>query len=88
MVRYLFRASCGGDQRQDHTERRSSLERALEAVAGKLETVAYAFGDTDVLAIAELPDEVSPEAFVSGVGAGGVVQVHHTVVISPGETTP
>ena len=83
MARYLFRASCHGDQRGDHSERRSSLERALEAVAGRLETFAYAFGDTDVVAIVDLPDDVSPGDFASGVGAGGVVQVKNAVLIQP-----
>lgn len=92
MPKYLFRASCRGEgpsnDKDVGPQRRTSLEQALAAVAGKLESFAYAFGDMDVIAIAELPDDVSATAFVSGVSAGGVVEIKHTVLITPWGPVP
>ena len=45
----------------------------------------YAFGDTDVFAIVDLPDNVSATAFSLLITAGGGATIKTTVLITPEE---
>ena len=54
-------------------------------MGGKLETFYYAFGDFDVLGIADMPDNVSTLAFSLAVNASGGIQAKTIVLITPEE---
>ena len=53
----------------------------MEGLGGKLETFDHAFGDYDVVAIAELPDNASAAAIAMAAGAGGAVRAVKTTVL-------
>lgn len=61
-------------------DRRESAKRIVEAHGGKLREYFLAFGEYDVLVIAEYPDHAAATAVSMTVGASGA--------FSGGETTP
>ena len=67
------------------TKRRLTVEKLFGAVGGKLETLYFAFGDTDVYAVADFPDNVSAAALSLAANAAGAVRVKETVLITPEE---
>ncbi len=42
------------------TKRRQAATALVEGLGGKMEALYFAFGETDVFAIADLPDSTSP----------------------------
>ena len=63
--------------------RRAALEKAIQSVGGKLETFYFAFGDTDVFLIADVPDSASAvSASLTASAAGGVSHVKTTPLIT------
>ena len=53
----------------------------IEGMGGKLESFYYAFGEYDVVAIAEMPDNVSMAALSMTIGAGGNLSSFKTTVL-------
>ena len=88
MASYLFRTSytqagVAGLIREGGTGRREALRQTIESLGGKLESFYYAFGDDDLLLIAELPDDEAATAFSMFINAAGALTVSCTVLISP-----
>ena len=54
-------------------------------MGGTLEAFYYAFGEDDVFAIVDLPDNVSTAAFALTVNRSGAVTVKTTVLLTPEE---
>ncbi|MGC9962794.1 MAG: GYD domain-containing protein [Acidimicrobiales bacterium] len=54
----------------------------VESAGGSLESIYFAFGETDVYVIAEFPDEVSAAAAALAVSAGGGATARTTVLLS------
>ena len=67
------------------TKRRQTVEKLFSSVGGKLENLYFAFGDTDVYAVADFPDNVSAAALSLAANAAGAVHVKETVLITPDE---
>ncbi len=90
MPKYLFHASyteagLKGLLKEGGSSRREAVEQAIKGLGGTLETFYYAFGDRDVFAIADLPDNVSSTAFSLIINAAGTAKVKTTVLITPKE---
>ena len=88
MAKYLFRtkytkAGLDGLLREGGTGRREALRQTIEGTGGSLEGFYYAFGDDDLLMIAELPDDAAATAVSLNIGAAGALDVAVTVLISP-----
>lgn len=78
MPKYLVRGNYVGDGvsgllAEGGTPRRAAAAAAAESVGGTLESMYWAFGDTDVLGIAEFPDDASAVAFSLIVNSSGSV---------------
>ena len=69
----------GGTKRQD------SVERCVKGLGGTLEAFYHAFGEADVLAIVDLPDNVSASTFSLLVTRAGGAKVKTTVLMTPEE---
>jgi uncharacterized protein with GYD domain len=54
--------------------RRTGVASAVERLGGKLERIYYTFGDDDVPAIVDMPDNVSMFALSVAVSASGFVR--------------
>lgn len=88
MPKYLIQASytsegVKGVLKEGGSGRRKAVEDALRSVGGKLETMYFAFGDTDVFLICDVPDAESAIAVSLVAGATGTVSVKTTVLITP-----
>lgn len=65
-------------------EDRSAVLRSLvEGLGGRMESLYYAFGDSDVVAIFELPDNVTMAALSMVAGASGALSNLKTTVLIP-----
>jgi uncharacterized protein with GYD domain len=88
MAHYLFRASLSpegiaGVLSEGGTARREVVNKAVETLGGSLEVFYYAFGDDDVVAICELPDDESAAALAMEISSSGRVSVSTTVLLPP-----
>ena len=67
------------------TNRKQAVEKMLSGLGGKMEAFYYAFGDHDVYAIGEVPDDASLAAFALTINASGLVTISTTILLSPEE---
>jgi uncharacterized protein with GYD domain len=91
MATYLFQGSYSVDGikgvlKEGGTGRRTAIEAAIKSLGGKLETMYYAFGDTDVFVIVSGLDNTTAAAFSMGVAQTGALHsVKTTVLMTPEE---
>jgi uncharacterized protein with GYD domain len=90
MPKYLSRTSytaegLKGLLKDGGTKRKQEMERFAESLGGKLEAFYYAFGDDDLFAIWDLPDNVNVAAASLMVNASGLAKVKVTVLLTPEE---
>ena len=88
MAKYLFRTSytqagVKGLIKEGGTGRRDALRQTVEELGGTLEGFYYAFGDDDLLLIADFPNEEEAAAFSMFVSAAGALTVSCTVLVTP-----
>jgi len=55
-------------------DRSKAVESAIEKLGGKMERFWMAFGESDIVGIVEMPNNVSAAAFSMAVAAGGACQ--------------
>lgn len=88
MPKYLFQGSytldgvkgllkVGGEHRAE------AVDKLIESVGGKVEAFYYAFGEDDIVWIADLPDEVAATAVSLKVSAGGTATLRTTRLLEP-----
>jgi uncharacterized protein with GYD domain len=87
MPKYLITASYTSDGAkglllEGGSGRRSMIQKALQSLNGKLEAMYFAYGDTDVILIADVPDAVSGLALSMAANASGTVKVTTTPLIT------
>jgi uncharacterized protein with GYD domain len=90
MPKYLLQANYVGEGvkgllKEGGTSRRAAAEQVIQSVGGRLESFYYAFGETDVFLVAEVPDHVSMAALALTINASGVVATKTTVLMTPEE---
>jgi uncharacterized protein with GYD domain len=90
MPRFLFEASytvegVKGLRRQGGSGRREAVARAAHSVGGRLEQFYFAFGDHDVFAVADLPDNQSAAALALAISEAGGASVRTVVLLTPEE---
>ena len=90
MPKYLFKASyttagVQGLRKEGGTARKAAVERAIKSVGGSLESMYFAFGDTDAVLIADMPDNATAAAVSLIAAAAGGANVSTTVLLTPEE---
>ena len=90
MAKYLLKASytaegTKGLLREGGTKRRQAVEEAIRSAGGKLEAFYYAFGDEDVIIIADLPDNVSVASASLAVNSSGAATTKTIVLLTAEE---
>ena len=90
MPKYLTQCNYVGDGlkgllKDGGTSRRAVVEKMIQSVGGTMESCYYAFGETDLFIIADLPDNVSMSAMSLLVNATGALTVKTTVLLTPEE---
>jgi uncharacterized protein with GYD domain len=88
MAKYLWKANYVGEGlkgllKEGGTSRRAVVEKVVKSMGGKLEAFYYAFGETDLYGIADMPDNVSAAAFTLAIAASGVIKLKTTVLLTP-----
>ena len=88
MTKYLFEANYVGEgikglMREGGTKRRDALADALTSVGGSLESFYYAFGDTDVLGVFDVPDQAGAAALSLMINSTGNVNVRLKPLMTP-----
>ena len=90
MPKYLVQASyigagVQGLRKEGGTARRAVVEKACSSVGGKLDAFYYAFGESDVVTIMDLPDNVTAAGVALLVAASGTIDIKTTVLLTPEE---
>jgi uncharacterized protein with GYD domain len=90
MPKYLAHASytvegLKGLLKDGGSKRREVVEQLAKGLGGTLEAFYYAFGDDDVFAIFDFPDNVSATAVSLVINAAGAATVKITVLLTPEE---
>ena len=88
MQKYLFQASytdtgLKGLLEESGTHRQKAVEQTIRNLGGTMEAFYYAFGETDVFVIANLPDNVSASSFSLVTNSAGTAKVRTTVLLTP-----
>jgi uncharacterized protein with GYD domain len=90
MPKYLFKVRLTTDGlkgllQEGATSRREVVERMVQSLGGRLESVYWAFGDDDVYVTAELPGNASAAAVGLVTSAAGGVRTSTVVLLTPEE---
>ena len=90
MPKYMFRASLTaegvvGVRKEGGSARRQAVKDATEALGGTLEAFYFAFGDEDVIVLADFPDNETAAGFAMETSSSGRVAVSTTVLLTPEE---
>ena len=74
MALYMYQAAYTAEsvaaQINEPQDRIEAVKPALEALGGKILVGGYPFGDYDVLAVYEAPDDTAAAAFALAIAAG------------------
>ncbi len=90
MAKYFVQAKytdkgLSGLLKEGGSKRKEAVKKAVESLGGTMESFYFAFGDYDVIGIADLPDNVSATTFALLINATGGVTLKTTVLITPEE---
>jgi uncharacterized protein with GYD domain len=90
MPKYLVQANYVGEGikgllKEGGSGRRTAVEKLFGSVGGRVEAFYYAFGDTDVFIIADVPDNVTAAALSLTVNAAGAATAKVTVLLTAEE---
>ena len=80
MAKYLFKASYStaglkGLKKDGAASRSAAVGKMCTSAGGSLESFHFAFGDVDVFAICDLPDDETAAAVAFTIGASGAVEL-------------
>lgn len=90
MALYLWQVSytaegSKGLLKDGGSKRRQVVTQSVEKAGGKLHALYFAFGDADVVGIAEFPDHASALAMSLAVNSAGAAQLRTTLLLTPEE---
>jgi uncharacterized protein with GYD domain len=90
MPRYMVTGSytsegLKGLLKEGGTGRRKAVESAVKSMGGHLEAYYFAFGDSDVVTIVDVPDNVTAAALAIGISSTGTVGTRTTVLLTAEE---
>jgi uncharacterized protein with GYD domain len=88
MSKYLVQVNYVGEGvkgllKDGGSKRRAVVEKLCKSLGGTIESYYYAFGDTDLYVIADLPDHAAAAALSLTVVASGTIACKTTVLMTP-----
>ncbi|MGA7303623.1 MAG: GYD domain-containing protein [Rhodothermales bacterium] len=88
MPKYLFQANytaagTKGLVSEGGTGRRNLIAHMCRELGGELESYYYAFGESDVYAVADLPDDITAASVTLAINQSGAVNLKTTVLLAP-----
>jgi uncharacterized protein with GYD domain len=90
MARFMYKVcytkeGMQGVVKEGAVGRRATIEKMAAEMGGSITSFDYAFGDTDIFVIAEMPDQVTAAAVATAVAASGAASIETVVLLSPEE---
>jgi len=90
MAKYLIQANYVGEGakgllKEGGSSRRAVVEKLFASQGGSVESFYYAFGETDLYVIADMPDHATMAAIALLIGSTGTVTLKTTVLLTPAE---
>jgi uncharacterized protein with GYD domain len=90
MAKYLFQVNYVGEGvkgllKDGGSKRRAVIDKLFTSMGGTIESLYYAFGDTDLFIIGDFPDHAAVASCVLTVTATGTATVKTTVLLTPEE---
>ena len=87
MAKFLIHGSYSSEGargllKEGGTGRKAAVEKALQGLGGRLESIYYTFGADDVVLICDVPDAVSGLALSLVVNASGAVRISTTPLLT------
>ena len=87
MAKFLIQGAYTADGvkgllKEGGSGRKAALQKALDGLGGKLESMYFTFGSDDVIVICDVPDTVTGLALSLVVNASGAVRISTTPLIS------
>jgi uncharacterized protein with GYD domain len=87
MPKYMITASyttkgLEGVRAAGAKSRVDAVSAMLEAVGGHLDSFHFAFGDADVFAMVDLPDDEAAAAVAIAINSSGAVSIHTTKLLT------
>lgn len=87
MPKYMIHAAYTGEglkglQKDKASGRREVVNGAINALGGKLEGFYFAFGETDVVCMVDMPDNTAMAALAVAVSASGLVRTQVTPLLT------
>ena len=88
MGKYMFHATYTGEGlvgllKEGGSRRRAALTDTIEAMGGNVEGLYYAFGETDLYIICDLPDDATATAVSLNIANAGALNMRATVLLTP-----
>ena len=78
LVQASYTAAAAAAMVKKPQDRAEAVRPLIEKMGGKMHGFWLAFGEYDVIAIAEMPDNVSAAAFAMAVGTSGAMAAYRT----------
>ena len=90
MPKYLYLGSytsegAKGLAKDGGSKRVAALEEAIKSLGGQMESFHYAFGDWDVVCIADMPNNVNAATASIAIAASGAGHIKTVVLLTPEE---
>lgn len=90
MSKYLIAANYVGEGikgllKEGGSGRREAIKKLVESAGGTVEGIYYAFGETDIFVILDMPDNASVAGLSLVVNASGAVTAKTVVLMTPEE---
>ena len=87
MAKYLLRASytaegAKGVLKDGGTKRTAAARALIEGLGGQMDTIYWAFGEDDVIAIIDMPDHASAAAASMAIAGSGSIAGTLTVLLT------
>ena len=90
MSKYLVQASYTADgvkglSKDTASGRKAAVAHAIESLGGRLEALYFSFGEHDILAVIDVPDNAAAARFALRAASTGQVHVKTTPLLTPEE---
>lgn len=88
MAKYMWHVSytvdgMKGMLKEGGSSRRTMVEKLAANMGGSIESMYFAFGDTDAYIVADFPSDVDAAAVAMTVGAAGAASVKTITLLTP-----
>ncbi|HRW08584.1 MAG TPA: GYD domain-containing protein [Caldilineaceae bacterium] len=90
MAKFLIQANYVGEGtkgllKEGGSSRQAVVEKLFASQGGRVESFYYAFGETDLYVIADMPDHATMAALALLICSSGTVTLKTTVLLTPSE---